>query len=173
MATPFVGELRLVGFNFAPLGWAMCNGQILAISENVALFSLLGTMYGGDGVRTFALPNLQGRVPIHTGSLTGGSFYTQGEVLGAESVTLLTTQIPAHSHNVNCDSGKGNKPAPTGNFPAADAAGVTAEYAAATNAQMNPGMIAATGGSQPHENRQPSLVLNWIISLEGIFPSRS
>lgn len=173
MSQPFVGQLMCVGFNFAPNGWALCNGQLLSIEQNAALFSLLGTYYGGDGINTFALPNLQGRVPIHNGSLAGGSFYIQGQILGVETVTLLTSEIPAHSHAVNCDSGKANKPAPTGNYPAADAAGVTAEYAATANAQMNPGMIAAAGGGQPHTNIQPSLVLNWIIALEGIYPSRS
>ncbi len=161
-----------VAFDFAPQGWAMCNGQILSIQQNIALFSLLGTTYGGDGVRTFALPNLQSRVPLHFGTGPGLLTYQLGEMAGVESVTLTPQQMPAHSHAVNCDSGKGNKPAPAGNYPAADAAGVTAEYAAIANSTMNPAMLAQAGGSQPHENRQPSLVLNWIIALQGIFPSR-
>lgn len=173
MAEPFIGELRLVAFNFAPRGWAMANGQTLSIAQNTALFSLLGTQYGGNGVTTFQLPNLQGRVPVHQGSLTGGSVYEIGEVLGVESVTLLASEIPSHTHGVNANAAKANQPNPIGHYPAADAAGVTAEYSATASGQMNAGMIAPTGGGQPHENRQPSLVLNWVIALEGIFPSRN
>lgn len=173
MSQPFVGQLMCVGFNFAPEGWALCNGQLLSIEQNTALFSLIGTFYGGDGRTTFALPNLQGRVPVHMGNGLGLTPYTVGEQYGVENVTLQIPNMPTHTHAVNCDSGKGNKPAPNGNYPAADAAGVTAEYAATAASTMNPGMIGASGGNQPHENRQPSLVLNWIIALQGIYPSRS
>ncbi len=172
MAQPFLGQLMCVGFNFAPQGWALCNGQLMSIAQNPALFSLLGTTYGGDGQTTFGLPNLQGRVPVHMGNGAGLTSVVLGQLYGSDTVTLTTQEIPAHSHAVNCDSGKANKPAPNGNYPAADAAGVTAEYAATANATMNPGMIANAGGSQPHDNHQPSLVLNWIIALTGIFPSR-
>jgi microcystin-dependent protein len=170
MAEPFLGQLMCVGFNFAPRGWALCNGQLLSISQNSALFSLLGTTYGGNGTTTFALPNLQGRVPAHTG---GPSNYIQGELLGFDSVSLITAQIPSHTHAVNADGANGSQPGPIGNYPAADGAGVTAEYSTAFSGQMNANMIAPAGGGLPHENRQPTLVLNWIIALEGVFPSRS
>jgi len=173
MAEPFLGELRLFGFTFAPQGWAFAAGQILSIQQNTALFALLGTTYGGNGTTTFALPDLRGRVPVAFGQGPGLTPYVQGEVLGAESVTLLQTEMPAHSHTVNATSAKGNQPSPISHYPAADAAGVTAEYSAAANGVMNPGMIAPTGGNQPHENRQPMLVLNWCIALQGIFPSRN
>jgi microcystin-dependent protein len=173
MSEPFLGELRLVPYNFAPRGWAFAEGQLLPIAQNTALFSLIGTYYGGDGVRTFALPDLRGRVPISMGQGPGLSPYVLGETLGVESVTLLITQIPSHTHGVNASAAKGNQPNPIGHYPATDAAGVTAEYSTAFSGQMNPNMIATTGGSQPHENRQPALVLSWIIALEGIFPSRN
>jgi microcystin-dependent protein len=170
MSEPFLGELRCVGFNFAPIGWLQCNGQILSISQYSALFSLLGTTYGGNGTTNFALPNLQGRVPAHVG---GPSNYVQGEILGVDNVSLTTAQIPSHTHAVNADAAPGTQPGPMGNYPATDGAGVTAEYSAASSGQMNAHMIALTGGGQPHENRQPTLVLNWIISMQGIYPSRS
>jgi microcystin-dependent protein len=173
MSEPFIGQLILVAFNFAPRGFAMCNGQLLSISQNTALFALIGTFYGGNGVSTFQLPNLQGRVPIHQGALAGGSVYDIGETLGVESVTLTVGEMPAHSHSVNASANKGNKASPIGSYPASDAAGVTAEYNGTPTGVMNAGMIATVGGSQPHENRQPSLVLNWVIALEGIFPSRN
>jgi microcystin-dependent protein len=173
MANPFLGEVRLFGGNFAPVGWALCDGQLLSISQNTALFSLLGVSYGGDGIQTFALPDLRGRVPAHQGQGSGLSSYVVGESYGVESVTLSTTQIPAHSHSVNASSSKGNKASPIGEYPATDAAGVTAEYNSSPSGTMNAGVISPTGGSQPHENRQPTLVLTWIIALQGIFPSRS
>jgi len=174
MAQPFLGQLLLVPYNFAPINWQMCNGQVLPIAQNVALFSLLGTTFGGDGTTTYSLPDLRGRVPIHMGQGLGLSPYVLGETLGVESVTLLTEQIPAHSHSVNASANKGNKASPIGSYPASDAAGVTAEYNSGTpTGVMNAGMIASTGDSQPHENRQPVLVLTWIIAMDGIFPSRS
>ncbi len=174
MAEPYLGQLMLVPYNFAPRGWAFCNGQLLSIAQNTALFSLIGTFYGGDGIQTFALPDMRGRVPIHQGQGPGLSPYVLAETLGVESVTLLEGQIPAHSHGVNATANKGNKASPIGSYPAADAAGVTAEYNnGAPTGVMNAGVIAATGGGQPHENRQPSLVLSWVIALEGIFPSRN
>lgn len=173
MSEPFLGEVRLFGFNFAPQGWAFAAGQLLPISQNTALFALIGTFYGGDGITTFALPDLRGRVPVSMGQGSGLSPYAVGEILGAESVTLTTNQIPAHSHGVNANTAKANQPNPIGHYPATDASGVTAEYSAAFSGQMNANTIAAAGGGQPHENRQPSLVLNWCIALQGIFPSRN
>jgi microcystin-dependent protein len=174
MAEPYLGQLMLVPFNFAPRGWAFCNGQILSIAQNTALFSLIGNFYGGDGITTFALPDLRSRVPIHMGEGVGLSSYTLAENGGVESVTLTVNQIPAHSHGVNATANKGNKASPIGAYPAADAAGVTAEYNnGAPTGEMNAGVIATAGGSQPHENRQPFLVLNWVIALQGIFPSRN
>jgi microcystin-dependent protein len=173
MAQPFLGQLMLVPFDFAPIGWAMCNGQLIAITQNTALFSLIGTFYGGDGITTFALPNLQSCVPIHMGQGPGLTRYVLGETGGLETVTLLASQIPEHSHVVNASANKGNKASPIGSYPASDAAGVTAEYNGTPTGVMSAGVIAPTGGGQPHENRQPFLVLNWIIALVGIFPSRS
>ncbi len=173
MSEPFLGQLILVAFNFAPRGFAMCNGQTLPITQNTALFALIGTFYGGNGMTTFQLPNLQGRVPIHQGALAGGSVYDLAETLGVESVTLTVGQMPAHSHSVNASASKGNKASPIGSYPASDAAGVTAEYNGTPTGVMNAGMIATVGGSQPHDNLQPSLVMNWVIALEGIFPSRN
>lgn len=166
---PFVGQLVLVPYDFAPNGWALCNGQLLPIAQNEALFTLLGTIYGGDGVSTFALPDLRGRVPVSSGQGPGLSSYVVGQTFGTESVMLETTQIPSHTHSVNCDSAKGKEAGPTGLFPAEAS---TKIYAGTANAQMNAGMIGGTGGGAAHENRQPSLVLNWIIALQGVFPSR-
>jgi microcystin-dependent protein len=173
MAEAYLGELRLFPYNFAPSGWAMANGQTLSIAQNTALFSLLGTTYGGNGTTTFQLPDLRGRVPVSMGQGVGLSPYVLGETLGVESVTLSLPDMPAHSHSVNATSAKANQASPIGHYPATDAAGVTAEYSTTTNGIMNAGMIAPNGGSQPHENRQPTLVLTWCIALVGIFPSRN
>jgi microcystin-dependent protein len=173
MSEPFLGELRLVPYEFAPEGWAFANGQVLPISQNTALFSLMGTLYGGDGVSTFALPDLRGRVPVSSGQGPGLSPYILGATLGSESESLTLAQIAAHTHGVNANAGKANQSTPIGHYPATDAAGVTAEYSASSSGQMNANMIAAAGGGQPHENRQPTLVLNWIIALRGIYPARN
>jgi microcystin-dependent protein len=174
MAEQFLGQLLLVPYNFAPRGWALCNGQILSIADNTALFSLIGNYYGGDGMTTFGLPDLRGRVPVHQGNGPGLSSYVLAQTYGVESVTLDVTQIPSHSHEVNATASRGNKASPIGSYPATDAAGITAEYNnGSPTGVMNTNMIAATGGGEPHENRQPSLVLNWVIALEGIFPSRN
>jgi microcystin-dependent protein len=173
MAEPFLGELRLVPYEFAPQGWAFANGQVLPINQNTAIFSLIGTIYGGDGVSTFALPDLRGRVPVSSGQGPGLSPYILGETLGTESESLTLAQIPAHTHGVNANTGKANQSNPIGHYPATDAAGVAAEYSASFSGQMNANMIAAAGGGQPHDNRQPILVLNWIIALQGIYPARS
>ncbi len=168
MAEPFLGEIRMVGFNFAPQGWAMCNGQILSISQNTALFSLLGTTYGGNGTQTFALPDLRGRVAIHLGQGPGLQSYPQGEIGGVESVTLTTGQMPTHAH-----SQLTSKDEQTTNRPDAAYPTIGGIYASTQDgaAPMQPSNNA--GGSQPHENRQPFLVMNFVIALQGIFPSRN
>jgi microcystin-dependent protein len=170
MATPFIAEIRIFPYNFAPRNWAFCNGQLLSIAQNTALFSLLGTNYGGNGITTFALPNFQGSGPVHAGQGPGLSNYAVGEQGGAPTVTLLTTQIPQHSHAANAVSGPGNQQTPVGNVWA----GATQKpYATTSNAQMNPGALQVSGGSQPHNNLPPYLVLNFCIALFGIFPSRN
>jgi microcystin-dependent protein len=167
MSTPFVAQLMLAAFNFAPKGWALANGQLLAINQNQALFSLVGTTYGGNGIQSFGLPNLQGRTPVGVGN---GINY--GEIDGVESVTLLSSQVPPHVHSLNASGApaSGEKPA-AGDLLASQGANV---YASAANlGAMNPATVSTVGGSQPHENRQPYLVMNWCIALSGIFPSRS
>jgi microcystin-dependent protein len=167
MSTPFVAQLMLAAFNYAPKGWAQANGQLLPINQNQALFSLVGTTYGGNGIQNFALPNLQGRTPVGVGN---GINY--GEVSGVESVTLLSINVPPHTHALNASgtAASGEKPV-AGNFLASQGANVYA--AAASLGSMNGATVSAVGGSQPHENRQPFLVMNWCIALSGIFPSRN
>jgi microcystin-dependent protein len=175
MSEPFVGEVRLVGFNFAPAGWFMCAGQILPIADYAALFSLLGTTYGGNGESTFALPDLRGRVPMGFGQGPGLQNYDEGEQVGVESVTLNVNEIPSHSHTVNASGSVGNHTSPIGNFPSAlpGTSLSSLAYNTGETGAMNGGMIVAAGGNQTHENRQPSLALNWIIAFEGIYPSRN
>jgi microcystin-dependent protein len=173
MSSPYVGEIRMFAGNFNPNGWAFCNGALIPISENEVLFQLIGTTYGGDGVNTFALPDLRGRVPLHMGT-GGGSSYVIGEPGGVETVTLTIGQIPAHSHMVNATNSN-QVQVPAGNtFPAGSTPQSRNVYGplGGTAVQMSSGMIAPTGGSQPHENRQPFLCINFIISLFGIFPSQ-
>lgn len=170
MANPYIGEIRLFAGNYAPAGWMFCEGQLLPISENDALFTLLGTMYGGDGQETFALPDLRGRVPVHRGTLAG-TLFTQGESAGVEEVTLTTNQIPIHSHPMLCSSGGGANTSNPANAVAAPAD--LSQYSTqAPDTQMGtPAMISnPVGGSQPHTNFMPYLCLNFIISLFGIFP---
>jgi len=177
MAEAFLGEVRLVGFNFAPQGWALCDGQLLSIAQNNALFALLGTTFGGDGVSTFALPDLRGRVPVHQGQGSGLSPYNPGQTGGAETVALVTTQMPAHSHSVAANSNPGGAGSPIGNFTAAipdpNSGAPFNAFATSANGAMNAGVLGVTGGSQPHPNLQPYLCANFIIALQGIFPSRS
>ena len=172
MAEPFIGEIRIFAGTFAPVGWAFCDGRLLAIAQNDALFALIGTTYGGDGETTFALPDLRSRFAVHQGQGPGLSNYTIGETTGTETVTLTVPQLPAHSHIANAGSG-GNDLSPAGNVWATDAGGNTAAYNDASNAQMAATAIGVAGGSQPHDNIQPFLVVNFIIALEGIFPARN
>jgi microcystin-dependent protein len=173
MSEPFIGEIRIFGFNFPPLGWAFCDGQLLPISQNTALFSLLGTFYGGNGVQTFALPDLRGRVAIAFGQGNSLSPYNIGDVGGAESVTLNENQLPAHSHIAAGSQGGGNSLVPTDCVWSADAAGGSAPYSnAAPNVSLSTNAIGTTGQNLPHENRPPFLALNFCIALQGIFPSR-
>jgi microcystin-dependent protein len=169
MSSPFLGEIRLVSFNFAPKGWALCNGQILAISQNAALFSILGTIYGGNGTSTFALPNFQGTVPVGWGQGSGLSTRNLGETGGSNTVSLTANQVPAHAHAAAAITSA----ATTGNpSNALLAQGALANFGdSGGTAQF--GNLASTGGSQPHENEQPYVGLNFIIALVGIFPSRS
>jgi microcystin-dependent protein len=169
MSEPFLGELRIFGFNFAPRGWAMCNGQVLSIAQNTALFSLLGTTYGGNGQTTFALPDLRGRVPVHFGQGPGLSDIDLGEQAGSEVVTLTVDQLAAHNHGIAASNGSATASRPANNFLAAGGSYATSS----DGTTMNPGMVQNAGGSQPHENRQPFLGLNVCIALEGIFPSRN
>ena len=169
MAEPFLGQISMFGFAFAPKGWAFCNGQLLSIAQNTALFSLLGTTYGGDGQTTFALPNLQSRCPLHFGQGAGLSERDLGEQGGVESVTLLTTQMPQHSHLVNAFGEDASTSDPSGSVPAAGGAYNGAPDGTKMNAQMND----PTGGGQPHDNMTPFLGINFCIALSGIFPSRN
>ena len=171
MATQYLGEIRAFGFNFAPVGWALCNGQLMPINQNTALFSLLGTFYGGDGKTTFALPNLQGRVGIHQGSAAGLSSYSAGEDGGAENAILTLSELPSHSHLVKANNGVGTFARPANNFPAR--AGDEAYGAASDGTTMNSGMIGDSGSGQPFSIIQPYLVLTYCIALQGIYPSRS
>lgn len=169
MSEQYLSEIRIFSFDFAPKGWAQCNGQILSIAQNQALFALFGTIYGGNGVTTFALPDLRGRVPLHFGQLQGGSSYTQGQTGGSASVTLSISTMPQHTHLVNANS-NGNVNAGASNaVPGGGASG----YGSSPDTAMNPAMIGSNGSSQAHNNTQPYLVVNFCIALVGIFPSRN
>lgn len=167
---PFMGELRLLPYTFAPRGWAFCQGQLLSIAQNSALFSLLGTNYGGNGQSTFGLPDLRGRVPMSAGQGPGLSSHTLGEISGVENVTLTNQQMPIHNHQVGASSDDATKKNPVGALPAATG---TSVYGDTPDGTMQGAMIGVSGGSQPHTNMQPYLVLNWCIALEGIYPSRN
>jgi len=167
MTEPFLGEIKFFGFDFAPRGWAMCNGQLLPISQNQALFSILGTTYGGDGRTSFALPDLRGRTPVHK-----GAGLVLGERSGQEQHTLISSELPVHTHVALASSDPGSTPIPTGNVLAGSAPNEL--YHAATNpVGLRSETIGPTGGGQPHSNMQPYAVLNFCIALQGIFPSRS
>jgi len=173
MSEPFIGQICIYGFNFAPRGWAFCNGQILAIAQNTALFSLLGTTYGGNGQTTFALPNLQSRLPLHFGQGAGLSSYSLGEVTGSENVTLLQTQLPAHNHlsTTPATAADGNSIDPAAG--AVLGAGINIYKVGAATIQMSPTATSPTGNNQPVSVIQPILALNFCIALQGLFPSRN
>jgi microcystin-dependent protein len=171
MAQPYIGEIRMFGGNFAPAGWAFCAGQTIPISENDTLFTLIGTTYGGDGQETFMLPDLRGRVPLHQGTNQGQPFII-GERAGNESVTLTTAQIPVHTHTLLAAAVPGDQITPAGNL-LANSFNVTPYINDVPTANMNANAVSQTGGSQPHENIQPYLCINFIISLFGIFPSQN
>ena len=170
---PYLGEIRIFAFNFAPKGWAMCNGQLLAISSNTALFSLLGTYYGGNGQTTFALPDLRGRVPIHQGQGQGLSPYSVGQNGGTESVTLTTQQMPQHNHMANVVSGpQATAPRPSNAHPGNATSGSV--YSTANpDSTFNQGFVSSQGGSQPHNNVQPYLTVTFCIATQGIYPPRN
>ncbi|MFD3164950.1 phage tail protein [Herpetosiphon sp. NSE202] len=170
MADPFVAEIRIVPFNFAPVGWAFCNGQLLPLSQNTALFSLLGTTYGGNGRSNFALPDLQGRSPMHPGQGPGLSLHDLGETGGSETVSLLQSEIPSHSHQLNYVGINGNNANPVGNVLGAPE--TTDAFRITPDTTLSPQELSLTGGDQPHNNLQPYLTLNFIIALQGVFPPR-
>jgi microcystin-dependent protein len=179
MSNPFVAEIRIFPFNFPPKGWAFCDGQLLPISQNTALFSLLGTFYGGDGKSTFALPNLQGNAALHTDSYSGGGQFPIGAAGGASNVTLIQTEIPAHSHFLNADAAAATTGNPAGGAYAEgqwtappNSGNVTMYTTAAPDTQLAPTAIAPAGSSFPHNNMQPYLTLNFCIALQGVFPAR-
>lgn len=166
MSEPFLGEVKIISWNFPPKGWTFCNGQLLPINQNQALFSILGTTYGGDGRTTFALPNLQGRMPVHV-----GNSIVLGERAGETAHTLNISELPAHNHvPVGSSTNPPTLPSAAGNLWSADNA---KPFDPTANSTMNPACILPVGGSQPHENMSPYLVLNFIIALQGIFPSRN
>jgi microcystin-dependent protein len=179
MSSPFVAEIRMFPFNFAPKGWAFCAGQILPLSQNTALFSLLGTTYGGDGKSNFALPNLQGNVPIHTGTSTFGDVFSLGQTGGEQTVTLLQSEIPQHSHVVNADTGVANSGSASGNvyksgqIPGSPAVVVVSYTTATPNTTLNPLTVGIAGSGNPHNNLMPYLTLNFCIALQGIYPPRT
>ena len=165
MSEPFLGEIRIFSFGFAPRGWAACNGQIMSIPQNQALFSLLGIMYGGNGTTNFGLPNLQGRVPFHV-----GAGYPQGQSAGEAAHTLITAEMPGHTHTSTGSSAVADLPSPVNNYWAA---GTNTAYAAQRSETMSPTALANAGGGQSHDNMSPYLALNFCIALMGIYPSRS
>jgi len=177
MSDQFIGEIRLVPFNFAPVGWALCNGAVLSIAQNTALFSLLGTQFGGDGIRTFALPNLQGQVPMDWGSGAGLTPRVIGESGGSPTVTLLQSEIPSHSHSLNGNAITGTTGSPAGMLvsePPGSARKAGDLYSTSpANTPLLAGSVLPIGGNQPHNNLQPYLTLNFIIALTGVFPARS
>lgn len=176
MSNPFLAEIRIFTGNFAPKGWALCDGQLMSISQNTALFSLLGTTYGGNGTSNFALPNLQGCAPMQAGQGPGLSLRDLGETAGEQTVTLLQTEMPAHSHTAQAATTGGGVSTPTNNAWASGIKGHAPAYspsASGSNVQMNPFATSIAGGNQPHNNMQPFLGLTFIIALQGVFPARS
>jgi len=174
MADPFVAEIRIFPFNFAPKGWAWCDGQLLPLSQNTALFSLLGTTYGGDGKSNFALPNLQGNAPMHPGQGPGLSLHDLGETGGSETVSLLTSEIPSHTHSLLASTSPAAGRDPTNNPLARSRNGLAYQTNTAQNlVSMAPQAISTAGGNQPHNNMQPYLTLYFCIALQGVYPPRT
>lgn len=173
MADPFLGEIRIFAGNFAPSNWALCQGQLLSIEQNQVLFSLLGTMYGGDGQSTFALPGIAGRIALHQGTGPGLSPRIISEFSGAETNSLSVQQMPAHNHAAICSNTGANSASPVGSYWSTDPGGNTGAYSTTDGSQLAGLAIGNAGGGQPHNNLQPYLVINYIIALEGIYPSRS
>lgn len=173
MSDPYIGEIRMFGGNFAPLGWAFCDGSLLAISQYDALFALIGTTYGGDGISTFALPDLRGRLPIHQGQGAGLSPRAIGEAGGSESVALSQGQLPSHNHIPIASSAAGGADTPAGNYWASSASAPQFVPGDQANVTMSGAAIQASGGNQPHDNMQPFLAVSFIIALEGIFPTQN
>ncbi len=164
MATPYIGEIRMVGFTFAPVGWLFCQGQLVSITQNEALFNLLGTTYGGDGQTTFGLPDLRGRTALHV-----GPNYPLGALGGVESVTLTTPQLPVHQHPIAAQNAGGGQPAPANSFFGTS----TEAFYAAASTTTSGAMLTVTGGGQAHENQMPYLTINYIIATEGIYPTQN
>ena len=174
MSEPFLAEVRILPYTFAPQGWALCQGQILSISQNTAVFSLLGTMYGGNGTSNFALPNVQGRVVVGIGQGPGLTPYINGDVGGAETVTLMAPQLAAHNHGATAIHDAGNSYSPAGDAWSADGANRAKIYGSGTpSVAMGANALAPAGGNQPHNNLQPYIAINYCIALQGIFPPRS
>jgi microcystin-dependent protein len=175
VADPFVAEIRIFPFNFAPKGWAWCDGQLMPLSQNTALFSLLGTTYGGNGKSNFALPDLQGRVPMHPGQGPGLSLHDLGEMGGSDTVTLLESEIPAHSHSLMASTQPGEDPTPDPSEALGRSVGASL-YQTVVNTnlvQLSPGALAPAGGDAPHNNLQPYLTFYFCIALQGVFPPRT
>ena len=175
MTTPFIGQIQPMGFNFAPRGWAQCNGQILSISQNTALFALLGTTYGGNGSSTFGLPNLQSRVPLDFGTLNGEPF-SLGELGGVENVSININSMPSHTHSFNGTSATGNSGPPDPGAALAKVGGTGGNFfygSDSTTQMLTPSSVGSAGGNQPHTNIQPYLTINWCIAMIGIFPARN
>jgi microcystin-dependent protein len=168
MSEPFLGEIKIISWNYAPKGWALCNGQFLPINQNQALFALLGTMYGGNGQTTFALPDFRGKVPIHV-----GAGFTQGQTGGEQAHTVTMSEMPAHPHFANASNADANTNTPTASAVLANSKGAAIYAGPSSLGAMLPTILSNIGGSQPHNNMQPYLVLNFIIALQGIFPSRN